>query len=166
MVVDLLRGCAGEQLLVVGVGNPSRGDDAAGLLLGRGVAEALRAAYIAGEDVPEHYTDQMRTGPATQVLFVDAVDMGMPPGHIALLRVDDLDDTSISTHKVSLAVLARLLEAMSGKQVRLLGIQPRSLGWGHEVSEPVRAGVERFVRALTQEPAPTAGEQSVTATGS
>jgi len=162
VVVDLLRGCAGEQLLVVGVGNPSRGDDAAGLLLGRGVAEALRAAYIAGEDVPEHYTEQMRTGPATQVLFVDAVDMGMPPGHIALLRVDDLDDTSISTHKVS---RARLLEAMSGKQVRLLGIQPRSLGWGHEVSEPVRAGVERFVRALT-EPGPPAGDRSVTATGS
>ena len=119
-------------------------------MLGRAVAEALGVDYLAGEDVPEHYTDQMRTGPAIQVLFVDAVDMGMAPGHIAFVRVDDLDDTSISTHKVSLAVLARLLEAMSGKQVRLLGIQPQCLDWGHEVSEPVRAGVERFVRALTE----------------
>jgi len=120
------------------------------------VAEALGAAYIAGEDVPEHYTDQMRAGPATQVLFVDAVNMGMPPGRIALLRIDDLDDTSISTHKVSLAVLARLIEAMSGKQVRLLGVQPQSLGWGDELTEPVRAGIERFVRALT-EPEPLGG---------
>lgn len=151
-----MAGCTGERLLVVGVGNPSRGDDAAGLMLGRGVAEALGAAYLAGEDVPEHYTDQMRTGPAIQVLFVDAVDMGMLPGHIALLRVEDIDDTSVSTHKVSLAVLARLIEAMSGKQVRLLGIQPQSLGWGHEMSEPVRAAVERFVRALT-EPEPLGG---------
>lgn len=138
------------------MGNPLSGDDAAGLLLGSAVAEALGAAYIAGEDVPEHYTDQMRAGPATQVLFVDAVNMGMPPGRIALLRIDDLDDTTISTHKVSLAVLARLIEAMSGKQVRLLGVQPQSLGWGDELTEPVRAGIERFVRALT-EPEPRGG---------
>ncbi len=160
-----MRGCRGERLLVVGVGNPLRGDDAAGLVLGSAIAEALGACYIAGEDVPEHYTDQMRAGPATQVLFVDAVDMGMPPGHIGLVRTDELDDTSVSTHKVSLAVLARLVETMSGKRVRLLGVQPQSLGWGDAVSEPVREGVERFIRSLTA-PEPPAGGGQETGTAS
>lgn len=160
-----MRNGPAEQLLVVGVGNPARGDDAAGLMLGRVVAEALGAAYLAGEDVPERYSAQMRADPGTQVLFVDAVDMGMPPGHIAMVRFEDLDDTTISTHKVSLAVLARLLEDMGGKRVRLLGIQPQCLMWGSSVSEPVRAAVERFARSLGAPGHPGDDRQETLTTG-
>ncbi len=148
-VAAAVRDLAGRGLLIVGVGNPSRGDDGAGLLLGSAVAHTLGVGYIAGEDVPEHYTAEMRQSAAMCILLVDAVDMKMPPGHIALLRIEDLEDTSISTHKVSLAVLARLLESTGEKRVYLLGIQPGQLQWGHEVEEPLPTAVARFVAELS-----------------
>lgn len=132
-------------VLVVGVGNPLRGDDAAGLHLAEGVAEAGGFELLCCEDVPEKYTREMRTAGAPIVLLCDAADMGVDPGQVRLVNSDQLGDMVISTHNCSLQLLATMLVEMGGKDVYLLGIQPVSTGFGQPLSEAVKAGIARFL---------------------
>ena len=139
-----------DELLVVGVGNPSRGDDAAGLLLGEQLARKLDQEYLHCEEVPESYLGQMLDSVAATVLLVDAVDMKKPAGEIALLSPDELAGTSISTHNCSVTLLAKVLEGAKDKKMVVLGIQPQSLGWGQALSPAVAQAIDRFVQDLSQ----------------
>lgn len=147
---ELTRCFEPQELLVVGVGNPLRGDDAAGLKLAEGLAQAGGFELLQCEDVPEKYTREMRTTEADTILVVDAADMGLEPGQIRLVTADRLCEVSISTHKCSLRVLARMLGEAAGKEVLLLGIQPVSVGLGRSMSEIVRERISRFLGSSEQ----------------
>jgi hydrogenase maturation protease len=79
-------GCAG--VVVIGVGNPNRGDDAAGLMAAR-LARA-RLARVGGVEVVECHGDPVRLidrwAGAAAVIIADAVRSGAPPGRVR--RVD------------------------------------------------------------------------------
>lgn len=139
---DLLRG---RRALLVGVGNPLRGDDGAGSLLagrltGRGLAAAIDA-----ETVPENYLGALLDAPADLVLFVDAAEHGDEPGACCLGPARILAERCSSTHAPSLLLLARMLEGR-GKEVWLLGIQPRAT----EVGAPLSAAVHGTVGVLEE----------------
>ncbi len=138
----------GRQMLVVGVGNPMRGDDEAGLILAEKVAEKLNLEYLRCEEVPENYVGKMLDNPADTILLVDAVDMKQAPGEIDLLTPDELADNGISTHNCSVGLLAKVLAGVKDKQMLVLGIQPQQLEWGRPVTPQVRKAIDRFVADL------------------
>jgi len=137
-----------DEVLVVGVGNPQRGDDAAGLVLGRALADRLGLEYLHCEEVPENYLAEMRTTPASTIIFVDAADLGADAGEIRLLQPQQLTGANISTHNCSLGLLAGLLERECNKRVVILAIQPASLQWGQPLTEPVARAIASFVATL------------------
>ena len=138
----------GHQMLVVGVGNPMRGDDVAGLVLAERVAEKLKLEYLRCEEVPENYVGKMLDDPADTILLVDAVDMKQAPGEIGLLAPDELADNGISTHNCSVGLLAKVLAGVKDKQMLILGIQPQNLGWGQPLTPQVSEAIDRFVADL------------------
>ena len=138
----------GHQMLVVGVGNPMRGDDVAGLVLAERVAEKLELQYLRCEEVPENYVGKMLDDPADTILLVDAVDMKQAPGEIGLLAPDELADNGISTHNCSVGLLAKVLAGVKDKQMLILGIQPQNLGWGQPLTPQVSEAIDRFVADL------------------
>ena len=138
----------GHQMLVVGVGNPMRGDDVAGLILAERVAEKLELEYLRCEEVPENYVGKMLDDPADTILLVDAVDMKQAPGEIGLLAPDELADNGISTHNCSVGLLAKVLAGVKDKQMLILGIQPQDLGWGQPLTPQVSEAIDRFVADL------------------
>ena len=146
--IDKLVGHGERGVLVVGVGNPLRGDDAAGLILGEQVAQKLGWEYLRSEEVPESYLGEMLASPADTILLVDAVDMQAPAGEIRMLSPDDLANNGISTHNCSIALLATVLAGLKDKRTLVLGIQPENPGWGEYLTSPVVAAIERFVAAL------------------
>jgi hydrogenase maturation protease len=145
---------------VVGVGNPGYGDDGVGVLL----AEALRAVggsmvFIPGT-MPERIVSQLLANDVKRVLFLDAVEYGGAPGSVVLLAAREIQSRfpQISTHKISLGVLAAMLEQERGVRVWLLGIQPGSLsgtGEAHQasvsgLSEPVRTTMVLLQKMLLE----------------
>ena len=138
----------GHQMLVVGVGNPMRGDDEAGLILAEKVAAKLDLEYLRCEEVPENYVGKMLDDPADTILLVDAVDMKQAPGEIGLLAPDELADNGISTHNCSVGLLAKVLAGVKDKQMLILGIQPQNLGWGQPLTPQVSEAIDRFVTDL------------------
>lgn len=143
-------------MLIIGCGNRDRGDDAAGVL----VAERLRQL---GMDV------EIRRGEAAElieawsgaddVIVVDAVMTGAPPGSVFLWdgqHPPASHSSTASTHGLGLAEaieLARVLGCLPIK-LRVYGIEGRRFEIGVEVSPEVKSAVERVVRRIEAEVKP------------
>jgi len=144
-----LQQCLDREVLVVGVGNPLRGDDAAGLVLGEKLAQKLGLPYLCCEEVPENYLTEMLDSPADTILIVEAGDFGTEAGYIKVVSPGELSGESISTHNCSVSLLATVLEKAADKQMMVLGIQPDSTGWGSQLSSAVAEAIDSFVTTLS-----------------
>lgn len=148
-LLEPLRRQVAGRVLVLGVGNEWRGDDAAGVAVVRALPPEV-AALECGE-VPESYLDEVRRRAPDCLLIVDAVDFGAPPGSIGLLTVgtDSGGPPSMDTHRPSLQVLGKYVRAEMGADVILLGIQPRTVEWGAAMSPEVSRAVQVLARWLS-----------------
>jgi hydrogenase maturation protease len=146
-----------DEVLVIGLGNPYRGDDAIGVLLAR----ALRANPPPGARVFEcggeatTLLELWRGARATIVL--DAVDAGAPPG--TLLRLDTRHDPvpaqlfTCSTHAFGLAeavALARTLGELPDALI-IVGVQGCDFADGSCLSAPVAAAMDEALRRVREE---------------
>lgn len=144
-------------ILVIGIGNPGHGDDAAGLT----VARRIRAATAPGEVcVRELVGDQLGlldewTG-ATEVYVVCTICSGGTPG--AVYQFDAADAMTgrfrhCGGHSFSLAALIELARAL-GRLPRHLagfGIEGAAFTTGGDMSPQVRAAVADVTSLLLQE---------------
>lgn len=141
-------------ILVIGIGNPDRGDDAAGLEVARRVREATSPA---GVTVRELDGDQLALidewAGATEVYVVDAVCSGGTPGTVyQFTTADPLTDRfqHRGTHMFSLAdviELARALGRLPG-QLTGYGIEGASFAIGEGLSKEAAAAVDNVASLL------------------
>lgn len=135
-------------LRIVGIGNPERGDDAAGLV----AAEKLRALLPMDVAVHQHTGDgaslMLLWEPCDDVVLIDAVTSGAAPGTVH--RRDLLRDPfppgmrTLTTHAfgVEEAVeLARALHRLPAS-LRLIGIEAEDFSIGSGLSDAVLRAVE------------------------
>ncbi len=141
-------------ILVIGIGNPDRADDAAGLE----VVRRIRELTVPGEvTVRELIGDQLALmdawNGATEVYVVDAVCSGGTPG--AVYQFDAADKLTgqfahRGTHTFSLADAVELARAI-GRLPRHLagyGIEGASFEFGAPMSQQVRAAVDTVASML------------------
>jgi hydrogenase maturation protease len=131
--------------VVIGIGNPLRGDDAVGLAVARELAPRAGCPVLITEETPENYLDRVRRESPAWVLLVDAANLGESPGASAIVRMGRgatfAPGALPSTHRPSLSVLTTYIESEIGADVWLLGIQPGSLEPGAALSAEVASGV-------------------------
>ena len=98
---------------------------------------------VAGTE-PERYVGQLADGRFDHVLFVDAVDVGGAPGSAVLLNAGEIArrHPQVSTHKISIGLLASMIEANGTTRAWLLGVQPQSLQPDAGLSPAIRATLE------------------------
>jgi hydrogenase 3 maturation protease len=119
------------RLALVGIGNEFNGDDAAGVLVARQLAEcnhkfqAGQVLVIDAGQVPENIVGSLRRFEPGVVLLVDAAQMGQSPGTVALVPLESVTGMSASSHSLPLSMLAGYLQSEFDCEVHLLGIQPR-----------------------------------------
>ena len=141
-----------SKVVVLGLGSELRGDDAAGLLAAQSIESAVPPryrVYVAG-NVPENYLGAIREEAPSLVVVIDAADMGMEPGHVALVPRTGMDRVTSSTHSLPLGMLIDYLSGDIGSRVVVVGIQPKRVGLGDAVSEEVQAAVRRLVRLFAE----------------
>jgi hydrogenase maturation protease len=148
-------------MLVIGIGNAWRTDDAAGLA----VTDALQASpppgveVLAREGEPTELIDVWAGAEA--VWLVDAVSSGAPPG-----TVHRLDASSeplpaalfrVSSHLVGLAEAIELARALGRLPPRVVvfGIEGAHFEAGEGLSPEVADAVERVAAALCEETEPS-----------
>ncbi|MEM2320738.1 MAG: hydrogenase maturation peptidase HycI [Candidatus Bathyarchaeia archaeon] len=145
-----LGGC--RRLVILGVGNPLRGDDSLGLeilerIRGR-VPRNVKLIY--GGTVPENFIGKVGRLRPSHVLIIDAALFGGKPGEARLIPPEQIPDTTISTHTMPLNLLVSLIQKKTNAKVILLGIEPKNLGLGEEISREVKKSVERCAVALIE----------------
>jgi hydrogenase 3 maturation protease len=128
-------------VVVLGIGNRWRGDDAAGPCVVDRVAGRLEGRCIDAGEAPERHLGEATAGEPGTILVVDAVDFGGATGDLAVFEEKDLPERAGTTHDTPLGVLMRYAREESGAEVVLIGIQPGSVAFGARMSEAVREGV-------------------------
>ena len=145
-----------NRVAILGIGNPLRSDDAAGVLVARRLADSAlirdldSVLVIEAGHAPENATAELRRFAPQVVLLIDAAEMGEAPGTIRRVAMEEIDGMSASTHTLPLSMLAKYLILELGCDVRVLGIQPHSTEIGESVSRDVLQAVEEIVNECTK----------------
>ncbi len=175
---EQLRQCFQGRVCVMGLGNVLYGDDGFGVRLVEALAKAEgRSAnreepgaqagedtslsdcgpqYVIAGTAPERFIGGAAGVTCDHLIFVDAVDFGGVPGSAIFLDSEQMSARypQISTHKISLGLLAKWAEAHGTTKAWMLGVQPESLKPGEDLTPAVRATLEllrELVRDVTLE---------------
>lgn len=107
---------------------------------------------IVGGSSPERHLTFFTAGAFDTVLFFDAVEFGAAPGSVVLLGSREMVSCfpQVSTHKISLGLLAQLVEANGRTKVGLLGVQPQSLHKAEGLSLPVQRTLDVLTELLSE----------------
>jgi hydrogenase maturation protease len=144
-------------LVLIGVGNRFRHDDAAGLE----VARRLRLAAPSGVTVLEQEGEPASLleawSGADEALLVDAVSSGAEPGTLHRFQVGDrplpAELFRPSTHALGVREAVELARELGRlpKRLSVYGIEGADFGAGEGLSEPVRNTVDQLVAELHEE---------------
>jgi hydrogenase maturation protease len=136
---------------VVGVGNVELGDDGFGPCVAEALSEAGIQDVIVAGTTPERWTEKLTSSGYDSVLFLDAVEFPGEPGAAVLLEANEIRARfpQVSTHKISLGTLAKVIEHESAAKVLLLGVKPESLAGGAGLTPPVRDSASGLAAILS-----------------
>ena len=148
MLSALKSHLAGKRVLLLGVGNRLRGDDAIGPLLVERLQGKVDVPLIDAGDVPENYLGPIEASKADLVLIIDATEMGGNAGDASLFDIEQVQGLSASTHTANLGLLFKAIPPENRPQVIVLGVQPENTALGQGLSARVRRTLESLERML------------------
>lgn len=140
---EQLDHCFQGRVCLMGLGSVDYGDDGLGVKLAEQlVADGLPEVIVAGT-TPERFIGRIAGAGYDHVIFLDAVEFGGAPGSVVFLDSEEMAARfpQVSTHKISLGVLAKWVEDKGTTKAWLLGVQPESLKSGQQLTPTVCATV-------------------------
>ncbi len=135
--------------VLVGVGNSMGADDGIGCY----ISDRFKKRQIPGwrsincGTVPENFTSVIRKGDPKTVVIVDSAEMRLPPGEFRIIPTEKLSKLALTTHAMPLSVLISYIEK-SVPKVIFIGIQPKKLGTGTELSPELLKSAEDLIKYL------------------
>lgn len=136
--------------VLLGIGRPGAGDDAAGVALARLLRRRKPEGWtaIAAETNPENYVGSIARLAPREVVLVDACEMGCAPGTVKELRANETTGGAFGTHAPDMEMFAAFLhDSAPNARLRLLAIQPATLAPG-PMSRPIHDAVLRLAESL------------------
>lgn len=154
-----MTGYLAGDTLILGVGNPLRGDDGIGVLAVQQLA--AHPDLPAGVQVLDGGTAGLGLIPLLEryrrVILVDAVEMGERPGTVRRFAWDEVRlrerERALSLHQSDLNEALALAEALRCLPPVLIvfGVQPQHTDWDQPLSDAVRRALPDLVNALITE---------------
>jgi len=138
-----------SKVVILGVGNTLKGDDAAGPLVCECLSGRVPARVIDAGTAPENYIRPVLEVSPDVLLIVDAVDFGGCPGQIRVCAPDQVHRFAFSTHALSLHLSIDVIRREKKLEVYLIGIQATGTRLGDCLSPAMREAVETVVDTLT-----------------
>lgn len=140
-----------RRIAIVGIGDMLSPFDRPGMTAA-GEIEKLHLpgvkVFFAGT-VPESITRALRVYQPDHVIFLDAADIGGPPGCIQVIEPGDTQVNLVSSHVLPLPVVMEFIAKDTGSRVTLLGIQPDLTRPDRDLSGPEQELFQRNILALT-----------------
>jgi hydrogenase maturation protease len=143
-----LQQCFQGRVCLMGLGNIDYGDDGFGAIITEAITGRLKMEgeitlahdIINAGTMPECFIKTIAEKGINHLIFLDTVEFGGTPGSVVFLNTEEISARfpQISTHKISLGVLANVAESNGVTKAWLLGVQPESIKPGLELTRPVR----------------------------
>ncbi len=132
-----------KKVILVGIGNQSMGDDAAGLMVVERLSDSFKTLKITAD--PLNHVDGLCGSDV--VVIVDAADFGGKPGEFRIIEESEIDGSTLSSHSLPLSMFVHLLKKCVNK-VTVWGIQVKSLKPGEAVSPEVVSGIDKLSKTI------------------
>lgn len=141
---EQLRKCLQGHTCLIALGNTDYRDDGFGVRLGEELLKAGMPDVVIAGTTPDRCISSVAEKGFDRILFLDAVEFGGSPGSLVLLNANEMTARypQVSTHKISVGVLAKWVESSSKTKVWLLGVQPDSMKPGQHLTTTVNATLE------------------------
>ncbi|MFC1496733.1 hydrogenase maturation peptidase HycI [Candidatus Margulisiibacteriota bacterium] len=150
--MDVLR--AEGKLVVLTIGNTLKSDDGVGPYIGKEMEPRLSVAgsivTLNAGNKPEAFVGKVIESKPAKVVIIDAVHFGGKPGETRIIKKEQLPAGAFDTHSIPLKMIAKMIEDESKAPVYILGIQPKSVDLGEELSDEVKEAADKIVECLYQ----------------
>jgi len=137
-------------VVVMGIGNPCRGDDGAGSIVAGKTNGAPGVRVIDAQEVPENYLRLVVDWRPDTVVLIDSVDLKATPGSVAVLEKDGTASYWPSTHRLPINLLMNYLERETRARIVLVAIQPCQTAFSQLMSAAVSSSVDAIARILNE----------------
>ena len=140
-----------KKVVVCGIGNDVRGDDAFGVYVVGMLKERVsnpKVVFLNCGEMPESYAGKIIRENPSHVVFVDAVHFEGKPGEIVLADPEGTLGEAFSTHKMPLKLLVSYLKQNVNAKFTLIGAQPKQTGLFVEMSKELKESAERLISIL------------------
>jgi hydrogenase maturation protease len=147
---------AKNRIVIIGIGNLILQDEGVGV---HAVRELGKHALPAHVEVIDGGTATMELLPvireAERIIVIDALRGGEEPGTIYRLSPEDLmidAESPLSLHQVGLLEVLGMARQLGGNPaVVIIGVEPKEVAWGMELTPAVAAKLPQVVEAVLAE---------------
>ena len=139
------------RVVIVGLGDRMKGDDAAGCVAADILQKEIRRRdirIINAENAMENYLGTIEKFKPDTVIIIDAADFGGKPGQTRILEPEQLRETTTSTHTFSLPLIIKHIRSETGAECTIIGIQPKTTELSEGLSPEVQSSVSMLTKAL------------------
>ncbi len=146
---EWLSGC--RKVVVMGIGNPLRRDDAVGLEVVRRMEGRVdrRVELLECESVAENFLEEVERSGPSHLLLLDAALLGLKPGESRLVTSEELPVETVSTHLLPLRIFCDYVREVVGSKVALLCIQPKDTDFGEGMTKELEEAAGRLADFLS-----------------
>ncbi len=136
---------------LITAGNSFRSDDGLGPYIASRLKNFSDLEVFNAGDRPEDIIDEVISKKPSHMTVIDAANFGGAPGEIMTIPEDRLAETSLSTHRIPLNVITKVIQSEIETQVTFLGVQPKEVGLGEGLSKEVKETADQIINAIKKE---------------
>lgn len=141
------------QTVIVGIGNPLRGDDGFGPALIERLQGKVGFVCVDAGSAPENYVGRIVKEQPDTILLVDVADLNLEPGQYRIFPPTDILQCGFTTHDMSSRMLMEFLQNQTQASIFMLGVQPQQVSLGKAISKCVGETLDE-IATLIQEASP------------
>lgn len=138
------------KVVILGIGNALRSDDAAGSFLASRIKGKVPYTVYDAGPTPENYLGKIIKEEPEHIVLMDAADFGAAAGTVRVIEGSGKETPCLSagglffTHDASLELTINYLKSNLKADIIILIIQPKSVALGDEISPEVAAALSKL----------------------
>jgi len=136
-----------NKIVILGLGNPGRRDDGAGLYLFKKLKandQLKDIHFIEAGRTPENYLQQILSCSPQLVIFIDML-RNSDSDQIQLLDSDSIAGDGFTTHSYSIKLVEKYLKNHNKINIKYLGVPAANTKTGAGISQDVKNNIAHFL---------------------
>ena len=141
-----------KKIVLIGLGNPLRSDQWIGCYATRLLEKEIEADnvkfLVAGTKFKQ--IEEVAKFDPTNIFILTSFDLKKKPGEIKIIDPRRVQDLLSEEYEPSLASCIKKLKQRTRAIIRIIGIQPKQIDYGKELSDEVKHSIPKIKKELKE----------------